>query len=477
MRPDELVILLRPEGDEPLYLQLSGAIADAIRKGALRPGMALPGTRSLAERLELSRKTVDLAYRELEAEGWIEIRAASGAYVAERLPEEASPAAGAAKESTAFDFLSSLGAPPQPGPVAFDLRDGAPDPRLLPADELARAYHRGLRRHGGELLKGAGPKGHAGLRRALAEWLVQRRGIPADSEGLLITQGARAGFALLLRALVPAGGSIGLESPGPPALREAALQAGLRVVPLPVDGGGLVVEALERLLAEQPLHLLHLTPHHQFPTGATLAPARRAALLELAEARRLPIVEDDGDFEFPLESRPPLPLASEDRRGLVLTLGSFGRWLAPGLQVGFIAARPSVAERLARVQAKGPAAADPVLEGALAELINLEELQRAIRRARKAYAARREAALELLRGWPGFEVHPHGGLGLWLRAPQGLDVEAWAKACLQDGVRFHPGGHYGGDPQYLRLGFAALEEQEFAAAAALMRKRLPAPRR
>src|SRR5690606_1585560 len=111
-----------------------------------------------------------------------------------------------------------------------------------------------------------------------------------------------------------------------------------------LDGGGAVVEELARLGAR----CFYTTPHHQYPTTVLMAPARRLALLAVARARRIAIIEDDYDHEFHFEGRPVAPLAAADRGACVIYVGTLSKILAPGLRLGFVAAPARVIEQLAR---------------------------------------------------------------------------------------------------------------------------------
>jgi GntR family transcriptional regulator/MocR family aminotransferase len=125
-------------------------------------------------------------------------------------------------------------------------------------------------------------------------------------------------LALAARALVSPGDVVAVEQVGYRPAWEAFRSAGATVVPIPIDGDGLDVEALKKVATRAPLRAIYVTPHHQYPTTVTLKAARRLALLALARAHRIAIVEDDYDHEFHYDGRPVLPLASADDTGLVV---------------------------------------------------------------------------------------------------------------------------------------------------------------
>ena len=175
---------------------------------------------------------------------------------------------------------------------------------------------------------------------------------------------------------------------------------------------------------------MYLTPHRQFPTTVTLAAPRRLALLQLAANERFAIVEDDYDHEFHYTGRPVLPLASVDAAGLVIYIGTWSKVLAPALRLGFIVAPPDLVERLVAYRSFLDLQGDPVLECALAELLDDGLIQRHVRKVKRIYQARRDAFVAALRGQLGtflsFAV-PSGGTAVWVRTRDARTTARWAR--------------------------------------------------
>lgn len=460
-------------GDEqqPIFLRLARAISDDVRRGRLKPGDALPGSRSLARTLGVHRNTVLAAYAELESEGWLTTEPAAGTFVSRALPEVEPQRRAARVEAPSrpgFDlnprsnFRTAVQTDVRPARL---LSGGVPDLRLVPYAALARAYRRALRRHGPQLLGYGDARGHARLRHALGEMLSALRGVVAVEGGLMVTRGSQLALDLTARALLAPGDVVAVEALGYRPAWTALASTGARLVPLPVDAHGLDCDALATLAERQRLRAIYLTPHHQFPTTVTLAAGRRLQLLELARARRIAVIEDDYDFDFHYEGRPVLPLAAADRAGVVVYIGTLSKILAPSLRLGFVVAPPPLIAELAELRLSIDRQGDHVVECAVAELIEDGELGRHARRMRRVYHARRDALVDCVRrrlgGALSFEV-PAGGMALWARA-DGIDVDAWAERALARGVRFHPGRLYAFDRQprrALRLTFAAHSESE-----------------
>lgn len=462
----------------PVFLRIARALSEEIRRGRLAAGDELPGSRTLATSLGVHRNTVLAAYRELLAEGWIESAPARGMFVSSRLPDVAprrfsarapKPSGVAAKPG--FDMPAGpapwheVGRVPElsgKGPP-MTLGGGVPDVRLVPSVELSRAIRRVLRRKADAVLSYGPPEGPAELRRALAEMLSATRGIKASAGDVLVTRGSQMGIDLAARALLEPGDVVAVEALGYRPAWAALRAAGATLVPIPVDDGGLDVDALAKVPR---LRAVYVTPHHQFPTTVTLAPERRLRLLELAERRRAFLLEDDYDHEFHYDGRPVLPLASADVPGVVVYVGTLSKVLAPGMRIGFVVAPAPALARLAGLRRVVDRQGDQLLEHAVADLLDEGAIQRHIRRARRLYQARRDTLASLLAkdlaGVLSFS-RPNGGTAIWARVAAGVSVDAWAQSAAEHGLVLQAARQFAFDGKsrpFVRLGFAQHEARE-----------------
>src|SRR5258708_1715148 len=362
----------------PPFLQIARSLAADIQRGRLRPGDRLPGSRRLAESLEVHRNTVLAALAELTAEGWIETAPGRGTFVSRAIVK---PSGRPFSRRLALRTHIPANVPfalPEP-PAAYrqpslprgtlNLSNGAPDVRLVPARAIGRAYRRVLGLRGVELLAYGEPEGHAGLRTALASMLTSTRGLPAGPGDVLVTRGSQMALTLAARALLRPGDTVAVEGLGYRPAWEAFRAAGAAVVPVAVDSDGIDVDALKRLASRTTLRAIYVTPHHQYPTTVTLKAARRLALLALARAGRIAIIEDDYDHEFHYDGRPVLPLASADHAGLVVYIGTLSKILAPGLRIGYIVAPPAVLRSGPAIRSLLDIQGDQATEAAVATLI------------------------------------------------------------------------------------------------------------
>jgi GntR family transcriptional regulator / MocR family aminotransferase len=492
-RSRNLPLALDPADSVPLFLQIVRAVSEDVLRGRLRPGQALPGSRTLATEIGVHRSTVVAAYGELVAQGWAVTRprgdtaiAATSPQVeprrfAARLPPRtgSSPSAGFAVAPWPSKVFRP--APPSPRPAGvLALGGSAPDVRLTPRTVLGRALRRAVRLHGHALLDYAEDRrGHAGLREAVARMVSSARGLAASADDVLITGGTQMALDLLARALLLPGDGVAVEALGYRSAWATFQREGAELHPIPVDGEGMRVSVLASAARRGHLRAVYLTPHHQFPTTAVLSPRRRLALLDLARTHRLAIIEDDYDHEFHYQGRPVLPLASADREGRVVYVGTLSKILAPGLRIGFVVAPPVLIARLEEERALVDMQGNYVVEAAVAELLEEGEVQRHARRVRRIYQRRRDALCAALGRHLGgaltFRV-PAGGTALWAEVAADIDVERWRERAAAGGVLVQAGGSFtfSGQPApFLRLGFAPCDEREIELAVRRLTRALP----
>ncbi|MFG2000804.1 PLP-dependent aminotransferase family protein [Spirillospora sp. NPDC048911] len=413
---------IRLEGRGDLAARIYRQILDAILDGLLRPGERLPPTRELAARLDVSRNTVAAAYDRLTAEGFLEGRAGAGTFVrGEPLRRRRRKrAAGGVRPRSRWESLAAV--PNDRSEFTFDFRLGMPDATLFPLETWRRLISRELRPAS---LRSAGygePAGHPALRVAIARSAGLSRGIRAEPDDVIVTQGAQQAFDLIGRVLIEPGDCVAVEEPGYPPARILFESLGARVVGIPVDDEGLDVSAIPKNA-----RLVYVTPSHQFPLGTPMSLARRTDLLAWAERNgEAVIVEDDYDSEFRFSDRPLEPLQGLDRTGRVIYVGSFSKTLLPLLRVGFMVAPASLQRALRTAKQLSDWHGEPTTQAALARFIDEGLLARHIRKATREYAARHEKILTALNNdfseWLT-PVHSAAGLHLCARLKPGRDLD------------------------------------------------------
>ena len=445
--------------------QIYQHLLDAVVDGRLAAGDRVPPSRDLAAQLGVSRGTVTTAYDRLTAEGFLTSRVGAGTFVSGDAVAAGTRTAPAG-EVRPRRVWSTLPPPVPDGPASeFDLSVGGPDNALFPLAVWRRLVSATLRP---SLLAASAYEGggHEGLQQEVARYAGLSRSVVAGPDDVLLTNGAQQGLDVVARAVVDPGDVVVVEDPGYTAAVRLFASHGARVVGVPVDAEGLVVDALPRSA-----RLVYVTPSHQFPTGAVMSLRRRIALLEWASRRNAVVVEDDYDSEFRFEDRPLAPLQSLDRDGRVVYVGSFSKTLMPSLRVGYVIAPQSLQATLRQVKLLSDWQGDAVTQGALARFMAEGLLSAHVRRVTKVYAARRAALLEALAGLPGdrLEVLPSAaGLHLCTRfVDTTVDDVAVARRALAAGVTVEPLSvrHHSTPPRPgLAMGFRRVPPERMAEA-------------
>lgn len=426
----------------PLHRRVASALRGAIEDGLLPPGLRLPSERALADTLGLSRGTVVAAFEVLDESGLVERRHGSGTYVR----------AGAGVAAEAAEQLPSGVLPHlSPGPDRIiDLSLSAPaDARHLPP----------LRLGAPELFEpspghGYLPTGATALRETIAARLT-RTGLTTTPGQLLVTGGAQQAISLAAGLLRP-GDAVAVECPTYPGALAAFGRAGLRMEPVATDADGIVPDALAALCRRDRIAMVYTVPTGHNPTGAIASAERRRALVELAAAHNVLVVEDLTLAELVLDGSaapPPLGALGDDH---VISVGSLSKLLWGGLRIGWLRAADPVRARLARHKA-----AHDLTTSAVGQLLAVRLLAAAddayLSGWRTALATRREtlesALADRLPDWSW--TSPRAGMSLWVRLP-GSDADVLAAEALRHGVAVAPGStaclcerHYG----HVRISF------------------------
>jgi DNA-binding transcriptional MocR family regulator len=440
MEPIELTERLGrwSSGRGPLPALLAERLRRLIDEGELPPGEPLPPDRALATALAAGRSTVVAAYDLLRQDGRIVRRQGSGTQVA------GAEAAGPRQTTAAPIFLHLL----EPRDGVIPLACAAP---AAPPPELAEVYAGiapKLAGTSGDI--GYYPAGHPALRQAVAERYTQR-GAPTGPEHILVTNGGQQALSLLARALVAPGDRVLAEGPTYPGALEAFRdQAGVpHVLPLGLSGFAAAARRVRPALA-------YVISTFHNPTGSVLPPLARRALVEVAAATGVPLIDDEAltDLAFGHEEVPP-PLAAYGAN--VISVGSLSKLVWGGLRVGWVRAPEALIARLARLRAVQDLGGNIPGQLVAAELLPvLDSLARRWAASRKARHDHLLAQLD--RHLPDWQAPPvPGGQTLWVQIPHG-DGTSFAQAALRHGVAVLPGS--GLDPSgrsddHLRIHFLA----------------------
>jgi GntR family transcriptional regulator/MocR family aminotransferase len=423
--------------------RVENALRDGIRSGVLAPATRLPPSRALCAQLGVSRGVVVDAYAQLVAEGYLSARRGAGtAVAATEPPRSAGPPRPAA-----------------PSAIRHDLSPFVPALSAFPRGAWRAALGRVLRDAPDAALGLPDGAGVLELRSALASYLGRSRGVRTTPGEIVVTNGLRQGLGLLWAALQATGARrIAAEQPGWRGVTDTAADAGLQIDELAVDEHGLVVERLAELAG---VDAVVVAPAHQFPSGAVLSPARRTELVAWAQRTGALIVEDDYDAEYRYD-REPIGSLQGLAPGHVVYGGSASKSLAPGVRLGWLVLPRDLAPALAAQQLRRGGMPSSLQQLALADLIARGELDRHLRRQRRAYRRQRDALLaELACRLP--EVRVHGaaaGLFVVVHLPAGVDEARVLAAARAVGLSLEGLG----GPPGLVIGYANLPEAAVAGA-------------
>jgi DNA-binding transcriptional MocR family regulator len=445
---------------EPLYRQLAASLQQRIRSGALPPRTRLPTVRQLAQQLGVTRLTVHSAYAELQSGGWIEATVGRGTFVAERIEQlVAPPEAELGREVTPAGVLADLLRMTQlPGLSTLARADPAAE--LFPLRNWQRATELALAAGGPGLMNYTTAQGDLALRSTLAE-VVHERGVTAGPDEILVTAGATGALSLVTALLAPPGSTVLVEQPTYLGMLNILNARGVRVVGLPMDGDGLLVESVEEALRAERPAFLYTIPTFQNPSGVCLSAPRRAVLLELAARRGLTIVEDDIYGRMAYEGHPPPALKAEDHGGRVIYLSSFSKSLMPGLRLGYLVASPALVKQLVVLRQAQDVCSPPLQQRALSVFVEQGWWHAHLRRMLPRYRERRDALLQAMdRHFPmGVTwTRPRGGFSSWVSLPPGISVVDLYLSAVARGVAFTPGQVFSAasdDVPHLRLCFSA----------------------
>src|SRR5438874_7103060 len=415
----------------PLGQQLVDELRRRVQAGSLGPGERLPPVRGLAASLRVTPETVAGAYKRLVDEGYLRGEVGRGTFVAAPpLRAEEDPLAPFDAGGALPPFANPSAAPGQasnrellrlasrPGVVSFAASVAALD--LAPVDALKQALSEALEHDGASALQVGATQGYTPLRSEVAQ-LLRQRGLDVDESTVCITSGCQQGIDLAAKVFVGAGDAVLVEQPSFLGALEAFRARGAKIIVVPIEADGLRVEALPALIQRHRPKLLYCMPTYQNPTGRSLSNEKRHALLRIAAAYDLPIVEDDSAGFFNLDGDAPPSLKQDDHAGYVIHLGTFSKLIAAGLRLGWLVADPPVFEKLVAAKYASDLSSDALVQRAVHRLVVDGALDVHLEHARAAYRERRNALVSALQQISSsgvtFDV-PEGGFNLWLELPR-----------------------------------------------------------
>ena len=468
----DLTIQLADTGKEYLYQQIYEYIRDEIRKGKLLAGEKLPSTRSLAQYLQVARSTVDFAYGQLVAEGYVEARPCKGYFVSH--VEELFHFSG--DDGKQEKLSMGIAQAAQEEKIQYDFSPHAVSLRDFPYATWKKITKNILVDANSEMFALGDARGDQELRKTISRYLHSSRGVNCQPEQIIIGAGTDYLFMLLEKILgrhVP----IAMENPTYKRAYKVFQSFAYEIVPVPMDGSGMNVEELSRTKAK----VAYVMPSHQYPTGVVMPIGRRMELLKWAgDGQDRYLIEDDYDSEFRYKGKPIPSLQASDRLGRVIYMGTFSKSIAPAIRVGYMV----LPMKLLKVYRENcgfyASTVSRIDQRILNEFIRDGYFERYLNKMRKIYRSRHDFLLSQLFSFEKeFTVSgENAGLHILLTSKSQIPEEALIKAAAKEGVKLYgmQEACMGGtsmDTTYsstLLMGYGALDERELMEGVALLKR-------
>ena len=414
---------------QPIYIQISQCIINAIQRGYLKDGIALPGTRILSKLLKIHRNTATAVYEEIASQGWIEIIPNKGAFVKvnqlKKFKIKANTSENASlyryPKKTGFPFLPSfhLASTIQSTTAKYAINDGEPDLRLHPTHQFTRWYSAAMQRK--TLIKKWNKitqPSYSLFRTQLSNYLNTTRGFCISAGNVLSTRSTEMILYIISQLLIKKDDIILVGQLSNYASNMIFQQANATIKTVPIEKDGLDVNYIRKIASKQSIRLVYVCAQRNYPTTYTLSIAKRLELLKLAKTHQFAIIEDDYDYDFQFEGSPLPPMASTDNNGMVIYLGKLGQSLFPSFQTGFVVAPENLITEASNYLQLLDKQGDLIQEQMLSELITEGEIYRLSKKNMIVYKQRRDYLCKLLKEnfseIATFSI-PSGGLALWLK--------------------------------------------------------------
>jgi DNA-binding transcriptional MocR family regulator len=468
-----------PAGETAAHLSIEHRLRDLV--AASPAGMRLPSTRTLVQDHAASPLTVQRALQRLVLDGLVETRPGAGTFVAQPHAVHRADfgwqttALGPAR--TGADAIGTAMASAEPGVIA--LHSGYPAEELLPSRLVRSALVRAARTS--SAVDRAPVSGLPELRSWFAAELSPAgasRAAAPSADDVVITPGGQSALSSIFRALAAPGDAIVMESPTYWGALAAARQAGLRIVPIARGAFAPAAADLDDALGASGARLFYAQPHFANPTGALWNAAERAGITAVLRARGAYLIEDDWAHDFGIDAD-AAPLAADDADGHVVYVRSLTKSLSPAIRVAAVVARGPALARIQVDRTVDDLYVSGILQAAALSVLTDPGWRSHLGRLRGSLRGRRNEMARQVHGHLGAEALesvPKGGLNLWVRAPDGVDVTDLARRSRADGVLFSPGGDwFPAEPtgSFLRLNYSRARPEQFEQAVTVIARLLP----
>jgi GntR family transcriptional regulator/MocR family aminotransferase len=462
---------------QPVYMQVSQQIVNAIQRNYLTKDTMLPGTRVLGQLLKVHRNTAVAIYEELAAQGWVEIIPNKGTFVLElalktakiKAPSQKINQAYTASQTTGFPFQKSfhLASTIQLTNAKYSINEGKPDLRLHPVNQFTRWYSAAMKRK--TLIKkwnSPNEFSYSLFQTQLCNYLNATRGFHISPNNLLSTRSTEMSLYIVSQLLIKQNDLVLVGHLSNYAANMIFQQAGATIKTIPVDTDGLDIEYIKKHFIKRSIRCVYICTHRDYPTAVALSAERRLTLIQLASDYGFAIIEDDYDYDFQFEGSAMLPMASSDTNGMVIYLGKLGQSLFPSFQTGFVVAPENLISEANNYLQLLDKQGDLIQEQMLSELINEGEIYRLMKKNIVVYKQRRDDLCRLLTDYFSEIAQwniPAGGLAIWLQFQSKISLVQLAEEAEKNDL-FLPKTILYQDKNTcaIRFGFGHLDTKEMA---------------
>lgn len=461
------MLVIDTKSERPIYEQIYGQIRDKIMSGEWEFNRKLPSSRQLAGNLQISRNTVEQAYQQLYAEGYLCSRPRSGYYV-ERINttfiKQYPPSTGA--EDIAQDRIEDE--------YKYDFCYGKLDYRFAPFKIWKNLMIECYGEEMDGLVSYSGHQGERGLREQIAKYAAEYRGVKCNPEQIVVGAGTLYCLGVLANLLRGTNNAVGFEDPGYGKARAVFKNAGFTVCPISVERDGIDIHELDDSGAKA----VYVTPSHQFPTGVIMSISKKLQLLEWAIKKQGIIIEDDYSCHFRYNVRPVPSLQGIKQMANVVYVGNFSKPLLPSLRIAFIILPPLLLERYKTIYQKYNTSVPYLFQRTLERFMQEEYLNRHLRRVLQVYKRKHDCLIQSLAKEFGDRIEVNGknaGLFVTIKVNSDFFETELIQRAAELGVRVYPiSDHWERKQQYdgktVLLGYSSLDLDEIEQGVCLLRQ-------
>ncbi len=459
-------LVLKKEAATPIHQQIYHQLVNRIQTGVLAAGERMPSLRLLSKELEVNYLTINKVYQRLEEEGYVEILQGKGAFVKSPHSGHTFPQIDGHQDSftpllTRSQYLM------QRSKRQYDFSKAVVSPGLLPSHFLADQAKTILDLYP-MILTTYGPvEGDEELRTEVSAYLGNQLGYQPPIDEILITSGVQQAINVVANTFLTPSDTVAVESPCYGAALDTFMNRGNAILPIQIDRDGMRTDLLEEQCRRNPPRLVYVNPTFHNPTGTSMSEKRRKELLELAETYHFLIIEDDSFNEIYFDGvLPPKPIKYFDTTGHCIFLKGFSKTMAPGIRLGALIADKILYESIFIAKASMDVGSPLLNQKVILPFMKTQRMKDHLEKLRIALQIRRDMTVEILENHLKdritYEI-PKGGLNLWIKLPEGIDLLGLQKRASELSISFLPGSacYATNEPsQEIRISYSGLSDRE-----------------